>query len=459
MAQRSRVISIAFTAKACHARRPVTIEDDDVYAITANDVTVGADVAFACDTDQRGPFIAKGAVSIINARVGGDFTCEGDFQLAGEEALSADGITVSGTTFFDCLKTDGILRLLQANLKQGFSVRDAIFDPTAQCRNCFGADTPIRRELGGPVCGIYAPCATIGGEFAWKRVTKQLGTTRNPFWLHLAGTKAEELEDDETSWAAPDRFEITDFAPVRLGKITDGWRLKQLDRQYAILNGCFLKNWALGIGVFFARRASVFTKAAERFRPQPYIQLARSMRAAGYDTTAKDVLVHLERNRTRYSDYDAGRQFWRWLLDATIRYGYSPFKPVGILLVWAFVCSWIFQTAFDNGRIVSIKELQATSSSGSSPRSPGISFNPLIYAIDTLVPIVDLNQKKNWIVNPLSRDPEVPQPADWWSSPGRIWDFLPQGTGALIVFNTFFGWLMTSLFVAGVSGLLRTRDV
>ena len=29
--------------------------------------------------------------------------------------------------------------------------------------------------------------------------------------------------------------------------------------------------------------------------------------------------------------------------------------------------------------------------------------------------------------------------------------------GALLMFNTFFGWLMTTLFVAGVSGLIRTN--
>jgi hypothetical protein len=120
----------------------------------------------------------------------------------------------------------------------------------------------------------------------------------------------------------------------------------------------------------------------------------------------------------------------------------------------------IFQTAYDNGKIISIKELQATSSAQSSslPRGPSISFNPLIYAIDTLVPIVDLNQKKNWIVNPLSPDQETPEPASWADSPGRVWAFLPQGTGLVIVFNTFFGWLMTTLFAAGISGLLRTRD-
>jgi hypothetical protein len=388
------------------------------------------------------------------------------FKFAGEEALWADGITVSGTTFFDRVKSDGILRLLQANLKQGFSIRNAKFDPTGECGDCLGEDTLIRRELDGTACGIYAPSVTIGGTFAWAEVAKAAGAKRNPFWLYLPGGRADELEDDQSSWTALDRFEITDFVPARLPNLTDQRRLSQIDREYAILNGGYISNWILGLRGFWRAlqdpedKAADITYAAARFRPQPYIQLARTLRAAGYDTAAKDVLVHLERNRTRYSELDYGRQLWRWLLDATLRYGYAPFRPVIILLVWALACSVIFQTAYDNGRIVSIKELQATSSGQgtSSQRGPSISFAPLIYAIDTLVPIVDLNQKKNWIVNPLSRHQEAPELASWASSPSRVFDFLPQGTGAVIVFNTFFGWLMTTLFAAGISGLLRTRD-
>jgi hypothetical protein len=86
----------------------------------------------------------------------------------------------------------------------------------------------------------------------------------------------------------------------------------------------------------------------------------------------------------------------------------------------------------------------------------------LIYALDTLIPIVDLNQKKNWVVEPLSlQSSSARHKWDWREIPTDLWKDIPPlwSAGALVFFNTFFGWLMTTLFVAGVSGLVRrTRE-
>ena len=114
-------------------------------------------------------------------------------------------------------------------------------------------------------------------------------------------------------------------------------------------------------------------------------------------------------------------------------------------------------------------------SSSSSPiqaraPAPRVTFNAFTYAIDTLVPIVDFNQRKNWVVEPLTaltdryrnKPPQVSGEANsvrtyLYDFPLDVWRDIPLwGAGALFVFNTFFGWLMTTLFAAGVTGLLRT---
>jgi hypothetical protein len=84
-------------------------------------------------------------------------------------------------------------------------------------------------------------------------------------------------------------------------------------------------------------------------------------------------------------------------------------------------------------------------------------FNALLYSVDTLLPIVDFNQKKSWTVETIGDAPKLPPPApiSYAESFDQVWYSLPRpGASLLLVVNTFFGWLMTTLFAAGISGLL-----
>jgi len=478
-----------FTATAFSKDEPPQAEQD-VYAIIAHNLKVGADIKFMKKGTAAQPkFVAKGVVALLNAQIGGDVRCdEGHFEFPGEVALWADGIIVSATMYLDSAETDGILRFSQAALKLGLSAEKVVFNPSQRYRGWFKDASQF--DLGEKACGIYAPDAAIGGVFSWREIRKisQAGAEGNPCWLHLSGAKIDVMRDDPGSWNELDRFDITDCNYERLSdekpsEATD-WRLQQLDREYAILNGSRLQNWTLGWRAFWGalqvqaikllqlsnldlaayvegelerHRAKQIEEAGRRFKPQPYLQLARTLSAAGHQNSAKTVLTRLERNRIRYSGYWAPRQLWQWFLDATLRYGYSPFRPVLILGVWALICAFLFQIAFDHGQIVSIRERQ--SSSGSGSLLPEYTFNPVIYSIDTLVPIVDLNQKRNWIVDPLSSHPRLRnRQADWLGSAAGVLDSLPHLTGGLIVFNTFFGWLMTSLFAAGITGLTKESN-
>ncbi len=209
--------------------------------------------------------------------------------------------------------------------------------------------------------------------------------------------------------------------------------------------------------------------AVRRFKPQPYLQLAKTYRAAGYQAAARKVIVRLERNETRYSDIGGFAILWRWLLDLTIQYGHALFRPIIILAVWVALSATVFELAYDYGKIVQFKESknsasipgQSGTATASKKNMPVPQFNSLVFAIDTLVPIVDLNQKKNWTVNPISAS-GVHDPAGSAGLSEAI-DLVKRqwpdwGAALLLIFNTFFGWLMTTLFVAGVSGLIRPKE-
>jgi hypothetical protein len=458
-----------FLATAFLAGQPDPPEEDDLYAIAADSLKVGSDILFEPGTNN--PFSVRGVVSLISAQVGGDFSCRNAiFDFPGEEPLSADGIVVGGTTFLDEAEINGIVRFVQANLKQGFYLTKTTFDTTKGCKHWSPNDNNIAAiELDGPSCGVYAPNAEVGGLFWFEKVRKLANTdpNPNPFWLYIPGSKATSIQDDEASWAALDRFDVMGCQYdtfVGLGDAEANWRLRELDRQYASMNikpgypDIVLASLRLGRRFDIASLVERVGNAVKQFKPQHYIQLADVFRAAGYQAAARKVLVRLERNKTRYSDIGFLGRFWRYMLDIFLRYGHSPFRPVLIILAWAALSAAWFQSGYDSKQIIASKDNQATPTVPEPNPSPRTAFNAIIYSIDTLVPIVDLNQKKNWTIASFSSHTGAPvQQSTWLDEIDRFWQTMPnQWLGLLLIFNTFFGWLMTTLFAAGVSGLLRT---
>jgi hypothetical protein len=462
------------------SRQPKATKTSEIYAIKANGMDVDADVKFASSDEFNVKFCARGIVSLINAKIGGDLDCSsGYFDFSGEEPFCADNVTVTGDVFLYETETNGILRFVQANLKQGFWASGTKFDSTKGCRY-LDPDNNSKKELGGPACGIYASAAEVSGTFYWHDIKKVCleNNDENKLWLDLSGSKANSIDDDQGSWKILDRFDVEDCKYNRFASLAAdaGWRLGQLNREYALSN---FGSWqGLGLACKALQRAlrrrlpapksrnkDWFDDAIVRFKPQPYLQLANAFHEAGYEKAASDVLVSLERNKTRYSDFGVRWQLWRIALDVFLKYGFSPFRPILILIVWAIFSALVFQVAFENGRIVMSKDnQQADAHLTNSPRSGAadpsrIAFNPLLYATDTLVPIVDLNQKKNWVVQPVSSaslQQDERTEFTWRETLWRVWMAWPDwGAPLLFVFNTFFGWTMTTFFVAGISGLVR----
>jgi hypothetical protein len=76
-------------------------------------------------------------------------------------------------------------------------------------------------------------------------------------------------------------------------------------------------------------------------------------------------------------------------------------------------------------------------------------FSPLLYSLDVILPLVDLQQQRDW-------GPLIPTPsADWKSELFAIsWKHV---TRWVIWFETLFGWIASLLLVAIFSGLARRR--
>lgn len=147
------------------------------------------------------------------------------------------------------------------------------------------------------------------------------------------------------------------------------------------------------------------------FSPQPYEQLAAYYRRTGHDVEARRVLLAKQRERRRtlaWSGRVAG-----WVQDVLVGYGYRNWLAGG----WLLAC-WIAGAALFSAH---------------RPRPAGAAqtpeYNPAVYALDMLLPVVDLGQERAWQLS------------------GQL-----QYAGYAL---NLAGWTLTAAIVAGVTRLFN----
>jgi len=111
-------------------------------------------------------------------------------------------------------------------------------------------------------------------------------------------------------------------------------------------------------------------------------------------------------------------RIWNSLLYWTIGYGYRTWQA-GLWLLGFLLVGWVvFAEAYPS-------YMTATKAPGQALPH----FQPFVYALDTLVPVVDLHQQDNWIPQGL---------AQWWA-----W------------VSILAGWVLTTAVVAALTGLVK----
>lgn len=152
--------------------------------------------------------------------------------------------------------------------------------------------------------------------------------------------------------------------------------------------------------------------ATPEFSAEPYERLAAALRASGEDAEAREVLLARQR-RYRETLSPAGR-VWGWLQDVTVGYGYRPGRAaVWMVVLWALGA--VYFAASPTPR---------PTDSGYQPH-----WNPVLYALDLLLPVIDLGQ-------------------------GNAWREVGLGQWVASVL-TLLGWVLATTAAAGASRMLR----
>ena len=261
--------------------------------------------------------------------------------------------------------------------------------------------------------GVDATRATVTGVFFWNTVSLTPRTL-----LILEGVALGCLSDTERSWPQQGNLRINGLTYTSLAPADVEYRLRWLGRQ-----------------------------AQTPFYPQPYEQVMRVLRTSGHEKDAIRIAVAREDARRKYGGLGHWSRAWSWLLKVTIGYGYKPHRALVGALVFILLGWLLFGFGYEQGLMIPTKDAEirnplAAAIVGAPAGYP--SFNPLIYSLDTFLPIVDLDQASKW------------QPNDH-----RTCSSFDRGVPCGLLLRWYLwvqilmGWLLTTLGVAAITGLVR----
>jgi len=438
-------------------------------ALNANDITVNGTVFLS-----KG-FRAEGEVRLQGAQIGGTLDCSGGAFINpptkdvsdGGTALYADGITVNGNLFLSKnFRAEGEVRVPNAQISGSFECTGGTFA------------NPSRKELSGSGTALTAFAVTVKGtmmlskdfraegrvDLTVSRIAGDLVFTKgifNAVTLDLRDASANSILDDDQIWPDRGKLYLDGFV---YGRIAQGSRDAETRLKWLNL------------------------QPDRPFVRQPYLQLAKVLREAGDDDGARRVLIAMEDRQWKTKD---GRHWidslQRWPLRVTVGYGYRP--------LWAFwevvglsALGWIiYRRSYLAGNMVPTdKDAYESFKSEGHPPTHYSAFAPLAYSVENSLPLVKLGQADQWQPDPNPQRLKSGQRNSTTSLPGqRTWPRRLSWLHRLLVLcglqpdanlerprprlgtsprflrwflwiQILIGWLLATLFLAGVTGIVRT---
>jgi hypothetical protein len=536
----------------------------DKVALNCTGTTIGGHVLL-CRQRDGARFEATGEVQFPGAKIGGDLNCVGGkFSHPEKVALNCDGATIGGRVFLQRQKNGprfeatGEVRFLGAKIAGVLNCGGGRFSWCADPANPGGpAAVPAPAAAAAaapPAVPAAAPpgpgqvpskdalsCdgAEIGADIVLNSGFHATGTTKlvgvrvggeidctegrfeNPggfalvcqraeikgglFFteicgiagkISLTGTHVAALIDDVDSWKAGVELNLDGFTYARFGEDS---------RVDAVTRRTWLCKQEKG-------------DLEAKFKPQPWLQVARVLYAMGHEEDAKQIRVEMRkrwrRSLWRYRDTCGARLGWAlrtrfdWLLGGLVGYGYRPWRIILGFAVVYLIGVLVFETApsgvmvpvdaktflakgvppqctadwmtFAGPPLPSNARMQGASDAeqaetawrinddasqraraavkfGVVPATSAtwpqicaravppeyVTFDPLLYSLELLIPVLDLRQKARW--TPRAFDENGALVAHGLG--GMVWLWRWFETLAVLFFSL--------LLVASVSGIIK----
>jgi hypothetical protein len=373
-------------------------------------------------------FIAKGEVRFLNARIGGNLECDGgnidNCRCSSEQStysenysLMAEGVDINGSFLLRRgFHSRGKVGLFKVKIGGDLDCSGGYFDNPADS-------------------AIEADYANISGNIIINEGFKSKGriSLKNTI---VRGT----LYHDRESWPQKGQLLLTGFTYDKI----------QTEDTKTLLD---------------------WLKLSTPFSLQPYNHLAEVLKKSGNERDQKRILIESQKEYLKFGKFGWTEKVGKQLLGHIMDFGYSPLKALGYSLVLIAISYSYFDWGKSHQLILPAKikvdgnHLALTEINPDYPK-----FNPIIYSIDTFIPIINLQQREYWL--PASGDQakqayqksfkaeqlsfnnnDVPDPIrlQYLSLDYYLGCFLPY----YFWIHTILGWIFTTLSVAGFTGLVR----
>ena len=383
-----------------------------------------------------------GAIRLVGADITGDLACDGaTFTHEGNDAFCADGLKTGGNVFLTDATVTGAIRLLGADITGDLA--------------CEGATFTHKHDIA-----FNAQRLKVGNRFFWREL------------------KAPPQGDVDLTHA-----HIGDFGDDR-----SGW--PEVGEGYLVLDGlCYdtigPDTTATTRKTWLARMPNT-EDGNPAFWPQPYEQLIKVLRAAGHEHDARTIAIAKQNALYAHLKHQAkneGLSTWRrrWVLlflKFTAGYGYKPSRALWLSVLMMLIGTFIFNNAYMDKQLLPAKDRVYVHKCYTPPPAEGadagleectwywrtvtlgstfifsvpregdfnyprtgpaktlrlpndyIGFQPIAYAVDVFVPILDLQQETSWM------------PKNGWYR-------------AYMWLHIIAGWVLTTIAVAGFTGVIK----
>jgi len=341
--------------------------------------------------------VPNGGISLFGATIGGQLWLNNaDLGNASHWAVNAPQMTVGGGVYGTGLIAHGAMNLFAAVV--GASVELPACTLTSDSQN-----------------SLRAPGVRIGGSFILDHGAHLEGDVdlsrteiKEALTFASASFSADTIVDLRrasvgtlnmtTLTASPQAFDLRGASIESIDDEPDSWPSR-------IALDLFTYR-ALNLVLPASRRLVWLARGTDGYHPQPYEHLATHYRRLGHDDDARAVL--LARHQIRRRTLRPSARFWSYLEDVTVGYGYRP----GRALVWLLVLTAVIAVVFT-----------ATPPRPAQPSGP--TFQAIAFALDILLPVLDLGQEKA---------------------------FIPVGTSQWVAWvGSLTGWILATTAIAGLT--------